>query len=343
MHLVESCRRHAITKDFAEQRMRERDGRPPLVLRSNEPPPLQLRDEFRDTELLQAIGGERLTHGDKFECCLFGVIECAHTHRDEMVQPFVRIELPAPPPHALLAPERAGFDTMADELAQEQRIAVARLPQEAQRCTVDRIVEHARDDGLDFGAREWLQCDERRGAIRPYRRDRVGRRLAAAHRDDRRRNSVCNEESHERGRRVVEKMRVVDTQEQSRAVVVRQRADHAAQGRVAATTDRPFRNEMRDRAQRNRCRRVRRRDPLRAVAGGRNAREHRAGEAGLADTGRACEHHAAPRGHGRGRQIELVVPSDQRPPAQVEVLCTRGFGCVRHPPRVHRTLPRRTA
>ena len=121
-----------------------------------------------------------------------------------------------------------------------------------------------------------------------------------------------------------------------------ERADHAAQGRVAATTDRPFRNEMRDRAERNRRRRVRRRDPLRAVALGRDAREHLAGEAGLADTGRAREHHAAPRGQGRGRQIELVVPSDQRPPAQVDGAVHPGVRlragpavCPSHPPPAH--------
>ncbi len=226
---------------------------------------------------------------------------------------------------------------MLDELAQEQGIPTAGLPQEVQRRTVDRTVEHIHDDALDLGTREGLQRDEGSGAVLPQRRNRIRRGFAAPHGHDGTRGSACDEELHERSRCIVEQVCVVDPEQQSRAVVAPERTDDAAQGRLAVTADRRIRYEVGDRAEWNGRRRLCGRDPFRPVAVRRRTGEHLAGEPGLADTGGARQHHAPACGQRRCRQIQLVVASDERPLAQVDLVCAANLGCVRDPPCVHRT------
>ena len=117
-----------------------------------------------------------------------------------------------------------------------------------------------------------------------------------------------------------------------------------------------------------RCRATSRHDRGRSPRPGRDAQPHRAGRspptasprptpsgrcsvATRASTSRASlvlptpaapvsttQLHARQRG---GRQLQLVVSSDERPAIQVDACCTVRFGHVRDPPCVHRALLRR--
>ena len=171
------------------------------------------------------------------------------------------------------------------------------------------IVEHRCDDGLDLGARE--RSAVRRAAPEPsFHNDAIesGTRLPAPYGHDRRRGPAGDEELHERGRRVVEQMGVVDGEEQAARSSSRRRA--ATMPRNVASRPRPIA------ASGTRCATA----PSGTVAADcvaathsvrsafrRDTSEHLACQSRLADARGAGEHDAVARLQRGGRQLQLVV------------------------------------
>ncbi len=159
-----------------------------------------------------------------------------------------------------------------------ERVAGARLPQEVERRALDRAVERGGHERFDLGSGQRLQRDQRRGSVLPQRDDGVGGGLPAAQRRHHRGGAAAGKQRNERGRRVVEQVRVVDTEDQPATVPFGlQRADDRPQRAVASPAEGLGGNEMGDCAERNRGGGLSGGHPLGAVAvAARPAREPRA-------------------------------------------------------------------
>ena len=181
-------------------------------------------------------------------------------------------------------------------------------------------VEHRGDERVDLGARERLQRDQRRRIVLPQRDDRVGSCFPAAQRHHDCGGAAAYEERDQRGRRLVEQVRVVDADERRPRVcraVQRARRCRAALRLVAAL---PRWRGMRcaiapSGTAEAACVAATHSVRSSAVAA---AREHLVREARLPDAGGAGEDDAALLDECRGRERELVVPTDERPAARVQ-------------------------
>ena len=319
LHVIASRRRHSVAEDFSEQRVRQRDIDAIAPARSDKAAPLQSSSQLDNAEMTQTIDRKRLTDRDDFERGTVVLVQVAHARCDDIRKPMARCQRASPLPQSLCAGKRAGLETVEEDLAQVQRVTAARRPEELQRRAFDCTVEHGGHNAVHLGASEALERDQRRRAVLPQRDDRVGRWFSAPECRDDARGAAAHEQRDERSRRVVEQVGVVDTEDESAAVsLALERADDAMQCAVAPASERAVGHEVRDRAERDRCRRVCGRNPFRLVIVGRSSGEDLVGEPRLPDTGGAGQHDAVVLGERGARQRELIVATDERPTARID-------------------------
>ena len=137
---------------------------------------------------------------------------------------------PRAPPVSMLDLQAAAVDPGADQLAEEQRVAGARLPQPSLRPALDRRPEQSAGDVDSRVLVERLQVHPQQPGIFPQRRHRVGGGRAGAHRCEHPDAVASDGLQEQRGGRRVEPVGVVDDHDEHPAVcAVREARPGAAQ------------------------------------------------------------------------------------------------------------------
>jgi len=196
-----------------------------------------------------------------------------------------------------------------------ERVALAGRPNPRLRPFLYR----ASDDGLDqlvrlrFAQRRELQTPGAR--VLPQRRDRVGARLPPAHGGEHEGSTGLRQLEHERGRRRVEQMRIVDSDDQGPPIgEIAQRIDTTPEQLELVIRPDLRRNQARERAERNAGGGARRLHPGGPRPVALSLRERGASEPGLPDAGRRMNHHAGqPLRPRSSDQLEFILTTDQRP------------------------------
>ena len=129
-------------------------------------------------------------------------------------EPRPGLDLAVPAEHATVLSEQPVVESVAHDLAQEQRVAAGQVPQRGDAAAVERRAERGGEQGLDLLARQLAEVEERAQVVLPERPQGVRRRIAPAQRHDRERLARGDELMDERGRCVVEQLAVVDAQHQ---------------------------------------------------------------------------------------------------------------------------------
>jgi len=104
------------------------------------------------------------------------------------------------------------IDAVAHQLAQEQGVAAGQLPQPVDAAAVHRAAQPGVEEGLDIGARELAHLKEDAQLVLPQRAERIRPRLVTPHAHHREGLTGGHELMHQRRRRVVEQLPVVDAQ-----------------------------------------------------------------------------------------------------------------------------------
>ena len=215
--------------------------------------------------------------------------ERVETGTDDLLQPWPRARTGVPAPDAVLLAQRAVLDRATHELAHEQEVAARQAPDRSGAATIDWPTQSRRQQRLDARGVERLEREERAHVVLPQRLQRVRRGLLAPHGHHRARLTGVDELMQERGRRVVERVGIVDEEHEAPATgPLAQRVPRAHERLAAARIE-----HGRERPERDRGRRRRRPDPH-DIQSGELRRGLRLSEqprlAGALDAG---NHHAA--------------------------------------------------
>jgi hypothetical protein len=132
-------------------------------------------------------------------------------------------------PSSVVGEELVTFDRLENDLAKEQGIPSGEPVELRGSPVVQRAAERGLEEKSELGLCERLQLELVEELVLPERADRVGYRFAAPHRDEESRVAGKRQLVSEHRRRVVEKMRVVDDQQQPVGKVAPNRVARARQ------------------------------------------------------------------------------------------------------------------
>ena len=216
-HRVEGQCWDARPNHLAEQRMGQTHLAAIPVVHGGHTPAQEPFRRLLDAERAYRRGSQRLTQRDQLERALLGLDKSTDVAGDDLCEPLAGQQRAGPTPHVCIASQPVGIESELDQLAEEQRIPGARVRQHRERSSVDRATERACDELVALGARKGLQRDERCVTVLPQCRDRTRKGRTAAIRHDGPRNTARHRKMHERRRRLVEQVRVVDTEQDAPA------------------------------------------------------------------------------------------------------------------------------
>ena len=297
--------------------MRHAERRAPPVLRGTHESTAFERHEDVDTdEGLRELDAQGFTERNVLERRVLRLVQLAESGGDELRQALRYADLPSQSPYGAVALQRAGALSGVDELAQQEGVAGAD-PRELGACgAVDVLTQDAVDEQLGVFGAEQLEIETTGQSVRPQGQDRVGQPFGRSRGDQHRHRTARREPMDQRGRRVVEQVRVVDCDEQSaltgsRDQLVGRRDDRAGPAGPGFCG----RQQVAERTERDRGLGSSRECHHRQPSVGLAARDDFGHEPALAHARFTGEHEAC--GRFRGGAVEdgreLVVASDERP------------------------------
>jgi hypothetical protein len=294
----------------AEDRIGHRlvDGDPLLRLRGDE-----RVERLEPGQLRQA---QRFAEGKQLEAAPDAVPEAGDPAEHELGQRRRDPRAPGQTPQPVSEAQHALSSQAAEQLGDVQRVAVAELPDPIAHAGLHRATENRLDQLIGLGLVERSEREPICAGVLPQRLDRVRARLAGpqGHDDERRRRS--REVEDERGRGVVEVLRVVDAENELPAPgELRERLRGRSQHRQRVVGAEALGQHPRERAERDRRRAAGRLHPQRRCATLLGRRERRPREPRLADPRRPGEHEADATGHTVvGDRLQLERAADKRRP-----------------------------
>ena len=299
-----SQRRHAGPQHLAVQGVGEaHGGAPPAHHHRHEPPGFQLLERRQAVAAFEVGEAEPLADGEQLE---HG--EARHVHAgevlvDQLVERHRGRQVAHEVPGAAVLHEHAALRGAAHQLGEHLEVAARQAGQLVERGGRHRVAEGAMEQVAELVWRERVEVETNEVAVAVETGETCRRRPPDAVRADRadEERRARHDERHEHGdRRVVEQIEVVH--EQHQAVV----AGHPAQLGAGAveqpgalvvahteSADERRRQEMGEGAERDRLHRLVADGTSGRPSGTLGAAERFLSQAGLADAGRAVQHHAA--------------------------------------------------
>ena len=267
---------------------------PPVPDHGHQVEPLERVEDLGTEPLVENAHAEGLGVGDQLQRLPFRSAQRDHAGGDDLEQPGGDRERPRQPPEALLALQQVAVPGREHQLAEEERVATARLRERSCRAPLEVPAEHRAEKLLDRRGVERAELDAVGDLVLPESDDGVGRLRLAADGGDHEGVTLARQLTHERGRHVVQPVGVVDQQGE---VAVGPPLGDGGSRPAEQLGGRPLTGKSREQrgegAQRDAGGRLRPKGP-----GGREAVAFRqlqafGGQARLADTGRTGDHHAA--------------------------------------------------
>ena len=181
-----------------------------LAVRGDQPVRFGLEQRVLGSQSFDLREREWLAEREQFDRLQVTCRQGVHSLADEVDQRRTRGEAALESPEPGRPDERARFDGAADKLAHVQHVSPADLGHPVKRGLLHRVTERRLDEGPDRIVAEVGELHSAGGVVLPQRHDRVGARLAGAHRREHERRPRRSEMQHERGRDRVEQLRIVD-------------------------------------------------------------------------------------------------------------------------------------
>ena len=184
---------------------------PDLVpVRGDQPVRFGLEQRVLGSQSFDLLEREWLAEREQFDRLQVTCRQAVHSLADQVDQRRTRGEAALESPEPGRPDERARLDGAADKLAHVQHVSPADLGHPVKRGLLHRVTERRLDEGPDRIVAEVGELHSPGGVVLPQRNDRVGARLAGAHRREHERRPRRREMQDERGRNRVEQLRIVD-------------------------------------------------------------------------------------------------------------------------------------
>jgi hypothetical protein len=244
---------------------------------------------------LQHHQRQRLPAGGQLDGGALGRPQPVQAGADQLGEAGGAAQATRPAPHLAGAVQGARLQPPEDQLAQEQRVAFGHVNELVARDRVDLAVQGAIQQPLHRLAAQRLHGHPPGQAVLPQRHDRVGGGLAAAHGGHHHRQRAGHELVDQRGRGVVEQVRVVHAQHQplrpgAPGELVGRPAEHLP---ALGTDALGGGQQVRDRPEGDGGGRAGGGHPGGLPAGAARLGQRLASQSRLADPGRPGEHHPA--------------------------------------------------
>jgi hypothetical protein len=290
---------------------------PPGLLHHQQPGALGGLDGGAVGQALEHGQRQRLTAGGQLDRGALGRPQPVQAGADQLGKAGGAAQATRPAPQLAAAVQGARLQPPEDELAQEQRVAFGHADELVPCHRVDLAVQGAVEQPVHRLAAQRRHGHPPGQAVLPQRDDRVGGGLAAAHGGHDRRQRAGHELVDERGRGVVEQVRVVDPEQQRPPTrPLGEQLGGPAEGVEAIVAEALGRGQQvgdgpeRDRSGRPGCRQPLDPPPRRLGPG-----QGFPGHPRLADPGLTDEHHTAGTGVRKdsGQHLELGLAPHQRP------------------------------
>ena len=270
-----------LADDLAVERMREADLGPGRWRLDHDHPALLRGDErVRRAQRDDLVDAQRLTEREHLQRRPLRLRHVGHALGDELHERAAHGRRARQPPQIGAEDEPPRVEGAEHELADVERVALAALPDPAQRPLLHRPAERRLDELLDGRVVQRIELHAQRARVLPERHDGVRARLAGADRRDDERAPRDRQMQHERRGHGVEQLRVVDADD-DRAPVrpLGQRLDAAAHEGEGVTRPDAVGDDPGERSERDRRGALRRLHPVdeRAVLARRRARPHARG------------------------------------------------------------------
>lgn len=189
----------------------------PVYRDGDQRPPLRLLDGGETGEAGQQLRSEGLAEGEEFEHAAHRIGEQPDPGVDQLAELRRHRRLAAPLPHSGDGSQCCGAVSTVDELAQEQRIALAGLPDPPRAVGLELPAECCLDELAGLGLGQRLQLEPVEVAVLPQRGDGVRRPLPGPQRQHEWRHPAYGQLVHHGRGQVVEQVGVVDADDNAGA------------------------------------------------------------------------------------------------------------------------------